>query len=184
LNGQRAIDAAIWRRSLLVLAGLILTALALETSVTLRVAAFGIEPNFLLALVYYFARYEGAVPGAVLGFFVGLLEDLSSPNDLGLHALAKCLVGFFTGKLWAEQRLFKDTLRAQAVTLLAAGLAHDVVVLLFVAKGHLLSFFGLFLRLGMPTAVYTALLCPLLVSAWSWLREKGPQLHARIFRQD
>ena len=183
MNGQRAIDTAIWRRSLLVLAGLVLTGLALETSVSLRVAAFGIEPNFLLALVYYFARYEGAVPGAVLGFLVGLLEDLSAPQDLGLHALAKCLIGFSTGKLWAGQRLFKDTLRAQAVTLLAAGLVHDLVVLLFIAKGNPLRFLALFLRLGVPTAVYTALLCPLLVSAWSWLREKGPQLHARFFRQ-
>jgi rod shape-determining protein MreD len=182
--GQRAIDTAIWRRSLLVLGGLVLTGLALETSVSLRVAAFGVEPNFLLALVYYFARYEGAVPGAVLGFLVGLLEDLSAPQSLGLHALAKCQIGFFTGKLWAEQRLFKDTLRAQAVTLLAAGLLHDFVVLLFAAGGKLPRFFGLFMRIGIPTAVYTALLCPLLVSTWSWLREKGPQLHARIFRKD
>lgn len=182
MNGQRAIDTALWRRSLIVLSGLVLAGIALETSLSFRVAAFGVEPNFLLALVYYFARYEGAVPGAVLGFLVGLLEDLSAPQDLGLHALAKCLIGFFIGKLWAGQRLFKDTLRAQAVTLFAAGLLHDAIVLAVVAGGHPMQFFALFLRLGLPTALYTASVYPLLVSLWGWLRVRGPELHARIFR--
>ena len=33
-----------------------------------------------------------------------------------------------------------------------------------------------------PTALYTALLCPLLVSAWGWLRAHGPRFHERLFR--
>ncbi len=182
MNGQRTMDTTLWRRSLLVLSWLILAGIAVETSVGLRLSAFGVEPNFLLGLVYYFARYEGAVPGAILGFLVGLLEDLSVPQDLGLHALAKCLIGFFTGKLWAGQRLFKDTLRAQAVTLFVAGVLHDIIVLFVTADGHPMRFFTLFLRIGLPTALYTGALCPLLVVAWSWLREIGPEIHARFFR--
>jgi rod shape-determining protein MreD len=182
VSDRRAADPAVWRRSVLVLAGLVLAGLAVETSIALRMTAFGVEPDLLLGLVYYFARYEGAVPGAVLGFLVGLLEDLSAPGDLGLHALAKCLIGFFTGRLWAGQRLFKDTLRAQVVTLAVAGLAHDLVVLVVTAGGHPLRFLALYFRLAVPTAVYTALFCPLLVTAWQWLREHGPRLHARIFR--
>lgn len=182
MNGQRSVDIAVWRRSSLVLGGVILAGLAIETSVTFRFSAFGIEPNILLALVYYFARYQGSVPGALLGFLVGLLEDLSTPHHLGLHALAKCLLGYFTGRLWTGQRLFKDNLRAQTVTLLVASLLHDLVIFIFVARGHPGRFLGLFFRLGVPTAVYTALLFPLLVSTWGWLRENGPRWHARIFR--
>ena len=100
VNDQRPIESALWRRSALVLAGMVLAALALETSIGFRFLLFGIEPSILLALVYYFARYQGAVPGAVLGFLVGLLEDLSAPQDLGLHELAKCLMGYGIGKLW------------------------------------------------------------------------------------
>jgi rod shape-determining protein MreD len=182
VNDQRPIESALWRRSALVLAGMVLAALALETSIGFRFLFFGIEPSILLALVFYFARYQGAVPGAVLGFLVGLLEDLSAPQDLGLHALAKCLMGYGIGKLWAGQRLFKDNLRAQFLTLLAAGIAHDFLVLAVIARGHPVRFFSLFVRLGLPTAIYTAILCPLLVAAWSWLKVKGPQLHARAFR--
>ena len=182
VHDQRPIESAIWQRSALVLAGMVLAALAIETSVGFRLIFFGIEPSILLALVYYFARYQGAVPGAVLGFLVGLLEDLSAPQNLGLHALAKCLMGYGIGKLWAGQRIFKDNLRTQFLTLLAAGIAHDFLVLAVIARGHPIRFFSLFVRLGLPTAVYTAILCPLLVAAWSWLRVKGPQLHARAFR--
>jgi rod shape-determining protein MreD len=182
MSGHRTLDGALWRRSSLVLAGLILAALALETSATFRLRAFGVEPNLLLALTYYFARYQGSVPGAVLGFLIGLLEDLSAPQDLGVHALAKCLVGFFTGKLWAGQRLFKDNLRAQSVTLLAAGVLHDLVVFTLVSRGRAGELLALFFRIGLPTAVYTAFLCPLLVSAWGWLRANGPRFHERLFR--
>jgi len=182
VSGRRAFDGALWRRSSLVLAGLILAALALETSATFRLRAFGVEPNLLLALTYYFARYQGSTPGAVLGFLIGLLEDLSAPQDLGVHALAKCLVGFFTGKLWTGQRLFKDNLRAQSVTLLAAGLLHDLVVFTLVSRGRPGELLALFFRVGLPTAIYTALLCPLLVSAWGWLRANGPRFHERLFR--
>jgi len=179
---RRPVEVAIWRRSSLVLAGMVLGALAIETSVTFRLMLFGVEPSLLLGLVYYFARYQGAIPGAVLGFLVGLMEDLSTPEHLGLHALAKCLVGFAIGRLWAGQRMFKDNLRAQTVTLLAAGIAHDALVLAVVAHGHPGRFLSLFFRLGLPGALYTALFCPLFVTAWSWLRVKGPQLHARLFR--
>ena len=179
---RRPVEVALWRRSSLVLAGMVLGALAIETSVTFRLMLWGVEPSLLLGLVYYFARYQGAIPGAVLGFLVGLLEDLSTPEHLGLHALAKCLVGYAIGKLWAGQRMFKDNLRAQTVTLLAAGIAHDALVLAVVAHGHPGRFLALFFRLGLPSALYTALFCPLLVTTWSWLRVKGPQLHARLFR--
>jgi rod shape-determining protein MreD len=179
---RRPVELTLWRRSSLVLAGLVLCALAIETSVTFRMMLFGVEPSLLLGLVYYFARYQGAIPGAVLGFLVGLLEDLSTPEHLGLHALAKCLVGYAIGKLWTGQRMFKDNLRAQTVTLLAAAVAHDALVLAVVAHGHPGRFLSLFFRLGLPSAIYTAIFCPLFVTIWSWLRVKGPQIHARLFR--
>jgi rod shape-determining protein MreD len=113
---------------------------------------------------------------------VGLLEDLSAPQDLGVHALAKCLVGFAIGKLWAEQRIFKDNLRAQTLTLFLAGVGHDLIVFTFISRADALQFLSLFFRVGLPTAIYTAIFCPLLVTAWSWLRAKGPRLHERIFR--
>ena len=135
VNDQRPIESALWRRSALVLAGMVLAALALETSIGFRFLFFGIEPSILLALVFYFARYQGAVPGPSR-LPRGPPRRPVGAADLGLHALAKCLMGYGIGKLWAGQRLFKDNLRAQFLTLLAAGIAHDFLVLAVIARGH------------------------------------------------
>lgn len=171
-----------WRKSALVLGALILAALAVQTSGLLRLPMTSARPDLLLALVYYFARYEGSVAGAILGFLVGLLEDVSNPDTFGLAALSKCTIGFLTGRYWAGRRMFKENWRAQTLTLFAAVLLHDVIYLLFYTGGRPLVFLGLFARVTLPAALYTATLCPAVVAGTSWLVRHGPRLHARLFR--
>ncbi len=172
----------VWRKSALVLGCLVLAALAMQTSGLLRLPIVNAQPDLLLALVYYFARYEGSVAGMFLGFLVGLLEDVSNPDALGLGALSKCTVGFLTGRYWAGRRMFKENWRAQTLTLFAAVLIHDLIYLLFYTGGHPLTFLGLSLRVTLPTAFYTAMFCPAVVAGTSWIVRHGPRLHARIFR--
>lgn len=172
----------LWRQSALVLGALVLVALAVQTTSLLRLPFALGKPDLLLALVYYFARYEGSVPGALLGFLVGLLEDVSNPDTLGLGALSKCTVGFLTGRYWAGRRVFKENWRAQMVTLFGAVVLHDAIYLLFYAGGQPLGVLSLLGRVTLPTALYTAVLCPAVVAGSSWLVRNGPKLHARIFR--
>jgi len=180
---RAAIDTSnVWRKSALVLAALVVVALAVQTSRWLRLPIAGVKPDLLLALVYYFARFEGAASGTILGFLVGLLEDLTNPAAFGLGALAKCTVGFLTGRYWAGRRMFKANWRAQMLTLFTAVVLHDFIYLLFYTGGHPLQFLSLLVRVSLPSAVYTALLCPALVAGSSWLVRHGPRIHARLFR--
>jgi rod shape-determining protein MreD len=171
-----------WRKSVLFLGALVLAALALQTSRILRLPATEVRPDVLLALVYYFARYEGSVPGMLLGFMVGLLEDVSNPDAFGIGTLAKCTVGFLTGRYWAGRRIFKENWRAQTLTLFAAVVIHDLVYMLFYTGGHPLGFLALLGRVTLPTAVYTALVCPAVIAGGGWLIRHGPRLHAKLFR--
>jgi rod shape-determining protein MreD len=172
----------LWRQSALVLSALIVTALAIQTSALLRLPGSSVKPDLLTAVVYYFARYVGAVPGTILGFLVGLLEDVSNPGTLGVAALAKSTVGFLTGRYWAGRRIFKENRRAEAVTLFVAILLHDLIYLLFYTAGNPLEFLSLYGRVSLPTALLTALFCPALVALAGWLVKQGPRLHARILR--
>jgi rod shape-determining protein MreD len=178
-----AIDITrVWRKSALVLGALVLAALAVQTSRLLRLPIGDARPDLLLALVYYFSRYEGSVAGAILGFLVGLLEDVSNPDAFGLGALSKCTVGFLTGRYWAGRRMFKENWRAQMLTLFAALVIHDLIYLVFYAGGRPLVFLGLFARVTLPAALYTATLCPAVVAGTGWLIRHGPRLHAKLFR--
>jgi rod shape-determining protein MreD len=172
----------LWRKSALVLLALIVVALLIQTSGLLRMPTIRARPDLLLALLYYFARYEGSVAGAVLGFLTGLIEDVTNPDTFGVGALAKCTIGFLTGRYWAGRRIFKENWRAQAVTLFAAVVLHDVVYFLFLTGGRPLDFLALLSRVTLPAALYTATLCPAIVAGSAWLVRHGPRIHARIFR--
>lgn len=60
----------------------------------------GIRPDFLLMVVIYVAMRSGSTVGVVVGFVMGLLEDLLSAGSLfGLAPLTKSLTGFLIGRL-------------------------------------------------------------------------------------
>jgi rod shape-determining protein MreD len=184
-NGEERLRidySRLWRKSALVLAVLVLVTLAIQTSGLLRMPLVRARPDLLLALIYYFARYEGSVSGAVFGFLVGLLEDVSNPDTFGVGALSKSTIGFFTGRFWAGRRIFKENWRAQALTLFAAVVVHDAIYFLFLTGGNPLDFLALLVRVTLPAAVYTATLCPAVVAGCAWLVRHGPRIHARIFR--
>ncbi len=179
--GSRDLRRAL-RESAVVLACLLLAALAVQTSALLRVPFGSAKPDLLLGVLYYFARYLGAVPGCLLGFLIGLLEDASNPETLGMGALSKASIGYLTGRFWAERRLFKHNWRAEVVTLAAALVLHDLLYLLFYTAGRPGDFVLLLGRVTLPAALYTALFCPAAVGLYRWVLEVGPKLHARLLR--
>ena len=90
------------------LAGITLAGLILR-SVFPRILIFAwATPDVLLLLVVFNAMFRGPVFGGVTGFFVGLVEDLFFGRFIGLNALAKCVVGAFTGLL--TRSIFKENM--------------------------------------------------------------------------
>ncbi|WP_250564597.1 rod shape-determining protein MreD [Sphaerisporangium fuscum] len=80
------------------LAGLIMI---VQVTVVNRLALpGGGAPDLVLLGVVMFALARGAVPGAVVGFAVGLVTDVLPPaaHVMGQYALVFCLVGFTVGR--------------------------------------------------------------------------------------
>ena len=59
-----------------------------------------IRPDFILLLLVYFSARYGRMSGIVVGFTVGLLQDVTgSYSVLGATAMSKALVGYTAGTL-------------------------------------------------------------------------------------
>ena len=59
-----------------------------------------IRPDFMLLLLVYFSARYGRMSGIIVGFTIGLLQDITgSYSVLGATAMSKALVGYMAGTL-------------------------------------------------------------------------------------
>lgn len=59
----------------------------------------GVVPDVPLVLVVLLALHRGSEAGGLTGFGLGLAQDVMTGGPLGIHALAKAVVGFAAGDL-------------------------------------------------------------------------------------
>ena len=115
----------------------------------------GVAPDFTIIALVILSLAAGSLPGTVAGFLLGLVQDLSTPNLLGLQALCKTALGFGLGRL--RGRLVHGMPLVEATVIAIAVVAHDLVYLVLQAslspEGDFLS---LFTR-TLPSAVYSGL---------------------------
>lgn len=127
---------------------------ALQAAVAGRIAIGSIAPDFLLVCVVLFALQRGSIQGAVFGFLVGLVVDLTNPAYLGLNALTKTIVGFGAGVLGAAT---SPGLVVLTMVFFFAALVNDTVYLFFYMWPRVGSAFLAVFTSALPSAVYTAL---------------------------
>ena len=89
-------------------------------------------PDFLLLLVVFNAMFRGTFHGGVAGFVIGLAEDLFFGRFIGLHALAKCVIGVLSGSL--AKSIFKENIWVPVMNVFVGSILNLLIV--FIA-GHL-----------------------------------------------
>jgi len=77
---------------------LLFVAAIAQVSIFSQVHVFGAVPDFLLVSLVALALLRGSVPGAVGGFFAGLIVDTASLGTLGLTALVLTVAGYWIGR--------------------------------------------------------------------------------------
>ena len=110
---------------LVVRLGLIaLLAVLLQTSMLSQLSLLGATPDIAPLVVASAALLVGPVPGAVFGFFVGLLVDVALLQTLGVTSLVYVTVAWFAGRL-------RETLRDPQASLvpLAVGAIGTLIAL-------------------------------------------------------
>ena len=101
-----------------------LLAVLLQTAALSQISLLGATPDIGPLVVVSVGLLCGPVPGALMGFLVGVLVDVALLQTLGISSLVYVVVGHYSG-------LMRDTLRDPQATLLplAAGALGTFVAL-------------------------------------------------------
>lgn len=142
----------------------IVIAAVLQAALAPHMAILGVTPNFLLLVVVTLAMVEGSTPGAVAGFFAGLMFDLLGSGPIGPGALVLTAVGYLAGSL-ADNVFAESWLMPVSVVLVASLLAELAYGGLLAIVGVESQFLGIVFRIVLPGALYNTVLA-ILVYPW------------------
>jgi rod shape-determining protein MreD len=141
---------------------LLLPAAVLQVTLAPRLELFGAFPNFVLLVVVGWTLVRGAGAGIRWAIAGGLLLDLLAPGPLGVHALALAVAAYGTGFL---KRAFEPDpfLLPSASGALATVAYNLVLVAVSQALGNSVAFLPVLQAWVAPSALYDAMLLPLLL---------------------
>lgn len=93
-----------------------------------------IRPDILLVLLIYYSARKGRISGILMGFVVGIGQDLtSSLTVLGANALSKSIVGFTTGTLNGTETVW--TPRVINIYVYGSIIAHTLIYQFIMSLG-------------------------------------------------
>ena len=101
---------------------LVLVTVLVQIALVSQITVFGSNADLSPLLVASIALLTGAVPGALVGFGVGLFVDMALVQTLGVSALVLTFVGYGVGRL-RELRYPEGALMPLAVGAAATALA-------------------------------------------------------------
>ena len=135
----------------------ILGAFLLQSAVFSFFALADIEPNLLIIVTASIALIRGQSEGCVVGFFCGLLMDISVGYYLGINALCFLVIGFVLGYL--NQIYYEEDITLPLILIGVADFLYGIImyILSFMARGRFdfLYYLG---RIILPELVYTVIL--------------------------
>lgn len=121
-----------------------------------------IRPDFVLMILIYSAMGAGAFAGTILGFSVGLLEDLNGPpENLGLNAMCNTLIAYGVGI--AGNTLYRDSLSTLLLTLLTASMVHATIYWLVFTRFQLTESAAMLVTVSLPSMLYTIAVAVILI---------------------
>ena len=148
-------------RRTLALGAVIVTALLLQSTVFAQVKLLGVRPELLYVVTILMAILEGPSEGAIVGFAGGMAQDFLLDQPKGITALTLTLLGYTIGL--ARQYIVSPSPLLPTI-LVAVGTFAGVIF--YEVVSFLLGQFDdplLFsLRVALLTAVYSAILTPLI----------------------
>ena len=156
----------------LLLAGLLLVAILLQSILLPDLTTLQVRPNLVLTLILLWTVARGPREGALWAFGVGIVMDMIVLAPLGAHALA--LLGVVVVAWVGRAPRFRLHVVPPMLAALAATIVHDGLLLLAqgVTTGLPLVLLNLSLLAGLLNLAVTPLLMPATAFLQQWLQEQ------------
>jgi rod shape-determining protein MreD len=78
---------------------LVLVAVLIQEAVVSQISVFGVTADVTVLVVCSVGLLTGSLPGAIVGFFTGLLVDMLLVQTLGVTSLLFIAIGYWSGRL-------------------------------------------------------------------------------------
>ncbi|WP_026475942.1 rod shape-determining protein MreD [Alkaliphilus transvaalensis] len=140
----------------IVIGMIIIVNLILQSTLFQYFKIFDVLPSTGLILVISFSIYSGKYKGAVIGFFVGILQDIMFGRVIGLNALVFMLTGYVVGLI--NRKVFKDNLLIPfALTALATVFYEGVNMLFIYLLGYRIELLNIFKKMLVVEVLYNSI---------------------------
>lgn len=161
-----------WRQALII-GGLILAAVIIEVTVLTRLGLPGATPDLVVVTIVAIALALGPTQGAVAGFTAGILLDLAPPGDtlLGVNAIVYVVIGFVTGVVVDPRDRTVPILIG--IVALSAGAAAIATAAVDTLLGSDRIQWGDMAGIALSSALYAALMAPVVVLGVAWLARRA-----------
>ena len=144
---------------------IIIIALLIQLTLINSVTILGLKPDLIMVVVVVFSLLKGEKEGTISGFATGLLQDIFSTGLLGINALAKTVIGFFSGII--KEKIFHEHLLfiIPVITFIASLIQSILIILLLRAFGTEYDLAWSLKQIALPEALYSSLLSPFIFLA-------------------
>lgn len=133
---------------------IILSYLILQPTYIQGLRIMGIVPNFSIIIIVSFALLRGSVEGAIIGFFIGLIQDVFFGRAIGFQALMGMFIGYLCG--FPNKKFYRENYILPFVLVFVSTLVQGFMtyIFTFLIRGRVQFMFFLN-RIIIPEVVYT-----------------------------
>lgn len=136
---------------------IIILNLILQSTVMQYIRIYDVLPNTALILVISFAIYNGKNKGAIIGFIIGVLQDIVFARIVGLNTLLYMLTGYLVGA--TNQKIFKDNLIIPFIMTALATTFYESINMLFIyLLGYRIELFNVFKKMLVVEVLYNSIM--------------------------
>ena len=156
----------------IVIGGVIFLAFLIQVTLLSRLGLPGATPDLLVVSVVAIALAMGPIQGAFAGFLAGAIIDVSPPADtvVGVNSIVYLAIGFVAGYVIdTRDRTVLGMIAIAAIGCAAAALGTAALGAMLGSPRVLWESVPL---ISLTSAVYGALLAPLMIPLLAWLTRK------------
>lgn len=158
-------------KRILITAVIVLFTYVLQCTLIPHLALASVKPNLLLIIIAAFGFMRGPKEGALVGFFLGLMNDIQFSDVIGFYALIYLVIGYVNGLF--QQMYYDEDIRLPLYLTAASEFVYGIII--YLLQFLLRSQFNFLYYLGhiiIPEIIYTIVVTLVLYPAVRFINHK------------